>query len=155
MGWCDGMSMRIFVSGLPVPQGSKSVSRTGVMYEANKKLKPWRSQVEAAASSAMGKTELFDGPVTLAIAFAMSRPKSSKRLFPSVKPDLDKLVRAIGDALTGVVYKDDALVIRIDPIQFYVHDVPGALIFVHEADKELDGLDAWLTRNKERLANAI
>lgn len=140
------MSFSTFVSGTPVPQGSKSLSRFGVMYEANKALKPWRERVTAAALWC-APVELMEGPLVLAVAFAMPRPKTVKREFPSVKPDLDKLTRAIGDALSGVVYKDDAQIIRLDAIKFY-DDIPGAHIVVHHAT-EADTFAHWLTRNQE------
>jgi hypothetical protein len=31
-----------------------------------------------------------------------------------VKPDLDKLVRAVGDALTGILYRDDAQIVSLN-----------------------------------------
>jgi Holliday junction resolvase RusA-like endonuclease len=143
------MTFEVFVEGVPVPQGSKSLSRSGVMYEANKALKPWRLKVAAAALWAYGPDVRFmEGPLVLAVAFAMPRPKTVTREFPSVKPDSDKLTRAVSDALTGVVYKDDAQIIRLDCIQFY-STVPGAHIFVHHA-KSPDHFVHWLTRNQER-----
>lgn len=141
------MSFEVFVEGTPVPQGSKSLSRTGVMYEANKALKPWRARVRAAALW-RAPAELMEGPLVLAVAFGMPRPKTVKREFPSVKPDLDKILRAVGDALTGVVYKDDAQIIRDDPIEFYA-TIPGAHIFVHHAT-EADTFAHWLDRNQGR-----
>jgi Holliday junction resolvase RusA-like endonuclease len=141
------VTFEMFVEGTPVPQGSKSLSRSGVMYEANKALKPWRERVRA---SALWKAPdvLMEGPLVLAVAFAMPRPKTVTREFPSVPPDLDKTSRAIGDSLTGVVYKDDAQIIRLDCIQFY-STIPGAHIFVHHA-KSPDHFVHWLTRNQER-----
>lgn len=143
------MSFEMFVEGVPVPQGSKSLSRSGVMYEANKALKPWRLKVAAAALWAYGPDVRFmEGPLVLAVAFAMPRPKTVTREFPSVKPDIDKTSRAIGDSLSGVVYKDDAQIIRIDAIQFY-GTIPGAHICVHHA-KSHDHFVTWLKRNQER-----
>ncbi|MBK5238851.1 MAG: RusA family crossover junction endodeoxyribonuclease [Actinomycetales bacterium] len=143
------MSFEMFVEGIPVPQGSKSLSRTGVMYEANKALKPWRLKVAAAALWAVGPDVRFmEGPLALAVAFGMPRPKTVKREHPSVKPDLDKLVRAISDSLTGIVYKDDAQIVCLDVIEIYGL-IYGARIFVHPAT-EVDILTHWLQRNKER-----
>jgi Holliday junction resolvase RusA-like endonuclease len=68
--------------------------------------------------------ELWRGPVHLRIAFGLPRPKGhfgtgrnagtvkpSAPPFPAVKPDVDKLSRAVMDALRGVVYADDAQVV--------------------------------------------
>lgn len=45
--------------------------------------------------------------------FAFIKPKTVNRNRPSVKPDLDKLIRAVLDALTGIAYTDDSQVVRI------------------------------------------
>lgn len=140
------MSFEVFVEGVPVPQGSKSLSRSGVMYEANKGLKPWRLKVAAAALWAVGPDVRFmEGPLVLAVAFGMPRPRTVKREHPSVKPDLDKLTRAISDSLTGVIYKDDAQIVRLDIIELYGL-IYGARIFVHQAAHE-DIFEEWYTRN--------
>jgi Holliday junction resolvase RusA-like endonuclease len=144
------MTFEVFVEGVPVPQGSKSISRSGVMYEANKALKPWRKEVTAAASWVAGpQFELMQGPLVLAVWFTMPRPPTVKRESPSVPPDLDKMCRAIGDALSGIVYKDDAQIIRIDAIESYESQT-GAHIFVHHADTMRDDIHDWLQRNRER-----
>jgi Holliday junction resolvase RusA-like endonuclease len=53
-------------------------------------------------------------PVRLWLTFQFVRPKSAKnRPLMVVKPDLDKLVRGVCDALTGVIYHDDAQVVEI------------------------------------------
>lgn len=144
------MSVSLIVAGIPVPQGSKSVTKRGLMYEANKALIPWRGRVEVAAKHAMQGRELFTGPVDISIAFAMPRPKSARRDFPSVKPDLDKLIRAVGDALTGVVYKDDALVVHLDCIKHYTTTEPHARIYIHEAQPWPDAYTAWDMLNHRR-----
>lgn len=91
----------IRVIGVPVPQGSKSISRTGRLYEANPALESWRRHVAtvALATSRRHRHKGFTGPVLLIASFTFVRPESSRRLLPSVRPDLDKLMRAIGDAL--------------------------------------------------------
>lgn len=144
------MSFEVFVEGTPVPQGSKSLSRTGVMYEANKALKPWRKEVTAAALWVAGpQFELMQGPLIVSIWFTMPRPPTVKRESPSVKPDLDKMCRAVLDSLSGIVYKDDAQIVRIDAIESYEPQT-GAHIFVHPADTMRDDIHEWLQRNRER-----
>lgn len=126
----------------PVPQGSKSISRTGRMYEANKKLDPWRKRVAQHGREEMERTArpVLEGPVFLDIVFVFTRPKYHYRangaLKPSApkwhtkKPDTDKLVRAIGDALTGIVWKDDSQIARIMVSKVYTSDIrsPGVSI---------------------------
>lgn len=126
-----------FVEGIPVPQGSKVCKCLGarpVMWEANSKLKTWRDTVTAQAQIEMiaRGLESIVNPVELVLDFRLPKPKSVTRDVPSVKPDLDKLVRAIGDALTkSGIYKDDALVIALAASKSY-SDVPGVYISIQE-----------------------
>ena len=124
--------------GTPRPQGSKKafvVKGRAVMIDDNKpELKAWRQSVERAARGAMTVTE-FDGPVlgslAVAVEFHMPRPKSVKRDLPSVAPDLDKLQRAVFDALTiAGVWKDDGQITTISARKIY-GPTPGALISVY------------------------
>ena len=96
--------MKIRIYGNPAPQGSKTaIVRNGraIMFESSKKLPEWRETVLMGATIARaeqgGLTIL--GPVTVAMTFHMPRPKSTSRKYPNSAPDLDKLVRAVGDAL--------------------------------------------------------
>lgn len=126
------------VDGVPIPQGSKKgfvVGRRAVIVDDNKeKLKPWRAKV--AAASDIGHT--FDVPVFVAAVFYLPRPKTVHRLLPSVKPDLDKLFRALGDGMTdGGLIKDDALI-----VSKYVHkryacavNPAGVRVLVMEANE--------------------
>ena len=102
--------------GIPVPQGSaravylKNVKRAVLFHDKKDSLVSWRTLVADAAVKAMNGRAIFDDPIQVCATFVLPRPPSipKKRLHPDRKPDLDKLVRAIGDALTGVVYTDDA-----------------------------------------------
>lgn len=105
----DGDSITITVEGVPVPQGSKSIVRRGGkawMIDANAdRLREWRARVANAAD--IGLT--FDAPVCVGYEFVFPRPKRPKFLRHAVKPDLDKLVRAVNDGLTdGGLLSDDA-----------------------------------------------
>lgn len=115
------------VDGVPIPQGSKTafvVGRRAVVTDANKaKLKPWREAVKVAAGEALRVSGgvSFVGPVRVSVRFAFVRPVSVKgRVWPSVKPDVDKLVRAILDGMTdsGLI-KDDALVVELVAVKVY------------------------------------
>lgn len=109
--------MRFTVHGRPQPQGSKRHVGNGRMVESSKNLRPWRQQVTDTAFVECGRMP-YSGNGTEAIAitvwFYFARPKSAKkRLYPTVKPDIDKCLRAILDSLTGICYKDDAQVVQV------------------------------------------
>lgn len=123
-----------FVEGDPAPQGSKNgFVKNGrvVMVESSKKVKPWR---EAVAWQTKAKVnEPMTSPVEIALVFHLPRPKSVTRKWPSVKPDLDKLIRSTFDGLTtGGLYTDDALVIAVSASKQYATDRIGCQIIASE-----------------------
>jgi len=114
-----------FIEGIPAPQGSKTgrvVNGRVVMWESSAKVKPWRAAVTLITKQAMLKQEweTITDPIELCLSFYLPRPKSVKREFPSVKPDLDKLIRSTCDGLkTGGLYTDDALIIALTATKQY------------------------------------
>ncbi|KKN03821.1 hypothetical protein LCGC14_1103940 [marine sediment metagenome] len=128
-------SFSTFVRGIPAPQGSKRAFITGdraVVVDANPKtLKDWRAAVAFRLQSEWHGPPL-DGALHVELNFALLRPKSvseKRRPSPTVKPDLDKLERAVLDALTGIVIVDDALVVELHSTKEY-SDEAGVSIFV-------------------------
>ena len=128
------------VPGAPVPGGSKKViPRAGLRYpltvasakhllglvlviDDNDRTKQWKKAVrQAAVFSFNGQPPLF-GPLRLDVRFQLPRPKAhfttagvlreSAPVFPTKRPDATKLLRAVEDALTGVVWLDDAQVVE-------------------------------------------
>lgn len=128
-------SVTFDVLGVPAPQGSKRafvVGNRAVVTEDSKRSAPWRDSVAAAGVAAMGGLPALDGPLQVTIRFRMPRPRSVKRLYPSVKPDIDKLARAVLDGLTAAgVIVDDSRVISLTAEKVYA-EVPGASIRVTE-----------------------
>ena len=101
-----------FVPGKPQSQGSKVRTKFGVR-ETNKELGPWRERIALAAHAALDGQGPLRGPVAVTLYFRLYRPLSApkKRTPPATKaPDIDKLARACLDAMTHVLYQDDAQV---------------------------------------------
>lgn len=120
-------AFRFVVLGLPVQQGSKNcrcVNGHGQLYEEHaNELRRWRKVVAREARAAFvefGHTAALDGPLQLTAEFRFPMPasrraieKSTGRIWKLSAPDLDKLVRALGDSLTDAkVIHDDARVVR-------------------------------------------
>ncbi|MGV3071501.1 RusA family crossover junction endodeoxyribonuclease [Corynebacterium phoceense] len=108
-----------FVPGKPLPQGSKKYlgtnQRTGraVLRESSTGVYAWRDKIGYTARFNMRRIPLATGPVQLGFEFVMPRTKAMRHNTPppmTQKPDLDKLARAVFDALTGIIYKDDSQV---------------------------------------------
>lgn len=113
----------IFVPGIPVPQGSKTafvVGKRAVVTDQNRvKLKPWRATVAEYADVA----RTFDCPVAVTLTFHMPRPQRPRWSRPAVKPDIDKLTRAIFDGLTdGGLLADDARVVEMHVYERYAEN---------------------------------
>lgn len=106
------MPFPIRIPGQPVPQGSHAVSRTSHIYESNSRLKQWRSDACTVMTLWMGAWygawQPYDGPLAVDVTFTVRRPQRPKFDEPAVKPDLDKLQRALGDAMTiaGLITDD-------------------------------------------------
>lgn len=122
-----------FAGGEPVPQGSKNAYvRAGraVLVDTNPRLKPWRATVCAAAEAAIADEgwETLDEPCHVYLEFTMPRPKRPRWWVPAVKPDLDKLTRAVFDALTDAgVWRDDSRVVSMEVTKWYEDDAEGAV----------------------------
>jgi Holliday junction resolvase RusA-like endonuclease len=119
---------RCTIIGDAAPAGSKRAFRnphTGHINvtDASKRSKPWQAQVSAeAAERWIG--DLLDGPLEVEITFYRVRPRAhfgtgrnsmlirdSAPVHPATRPDVLKLARGVEDALTGVVWRDDAQIV--------------------------------------------
>jgi crossover junction endodeoxyribonuclease RusA len=117
------------VNGLPVPQGSMKVINGHIIHSQGSVLAVWRSTVALAAKTAGARP--IEGAIVIECNFFMPRPKTVKRPFPSVAPDLDKLIRGVLDALTAVAYVDDGQVCEIVSSKNYSED-PGVQIKISQ-----------------------
>ena len=129
-------SLTFDVYGDAVPQGSKRAivnrhtGKPAVIESGGARLRTWRSDVVAVAREAMNGGGPFEGPVTLFVVFHMRRPKRPKNALPIVRPDADKMVRAILDALQAAgVFHDDAQVTDLSVKKRYA-DHPRAYVAV-------------------------
>ena len=148
------MEITFDVLGRPAPQGSKKSIGNNRFVEASKFLPAWRKAVRGAAEFAVSVNgwARTSGPVELEVMFYLERPSTvtvTKRPHPIVPPDVDKLIRGVGDALTGVVYDDDSQIIRVLAWKVYADArEPGCFVRVSElsqfdntAFQSLDFLD--------------
>lgn len=134
------------VFGIAQPQGSAKAfmpkgARFPTVTSDNPQLKGWRQLVAQSASAALdGAGMLLDGPIRIVAAFYLPRPKSlgMKSRAHLTRPDVDKLARAIGDALTGVLWRDDSQVVQLKVTKAYagVGESPRAVIAVTPLTEE-------------------
>ena len=142
--------IEFFVPGVPVPKGSTRafvVKGRAITTGSNApEVRTWQGSIAQVAERA-GVTPK-GGPVELVCWFVFPRPKSHYRTgkhagelrndaptLMDVRPDKDKLERAVLDALTGVAYRDDAQVALGSSGKRYTHveEVSGVHIRVRLA----------------------
>jgi Holliday junction resolvase RusA-like endonuclease len=123
----EPMSFKLTVYGTPAPAGSKKVVPMGGRYgvvDASKRSAPWKKEIRQTAGRMREGSEPMDGPLEARFVFYVQRPKGhygtgrnegvvkeSAPEFPAVKPDVLKLARAVEDALSGIVYRDDCQIV--------------------------------------------
>lgn len=133
--------------GHPQPGGSKRAVGRGKftsIIDANPKAATWK---ESAAWQARQqyRGDPLTGPLRVRFTFYRARPKGHFRTgrhseslrpsaprYPATKPDATKLVRALEDALTGVVWQDDARIVEQTAVKTW--GIPGALVEVEELE---------------------
>lgn len=113
------------------------------MEEGNaERVRPWMHTLAWEARSAGCTAE--DGPVTVGLTFWFPRPKghftprgilkASAPRYHTVKPDVDKLARAVLDSLAHVAFSDDARVVALEPAPWKRYVVgtqsPGVAVVV-------------------------
>jgi len=121
------------VTGDPASQGSHAIMQGRIVQVNSSKHKAWRKAiVQEAIATLPDDWQPIDEPCELIVNFYLPKPKTVGRQLPSVSPDLDKLIRAVGDSLTdsGVVI-DDSRIVRISARKLYAEGIaPGATIQV-------------------------
>lgn len=114
------------VYGVPIPKGStKAFFRPGMRFPVvtndNLKTKPWQESVVTAARDVVPEAPI-ESPVALKIEFYMPKPKTAPKrvIHATKKPDMDKLLRCIKDALTRAgMYRDDAQVVASQEVKLF------------------------------------
>lgn len=134
----------MFVPGDPIAQGDLMCigtrwSRTQgrnvylLVHKNGGKLKDWRNRIRKYVREEWPH-EPTDRAIRLDLVFRFKQPKSreARREHASRTTDLDKLVRAVYDALTGVLYTNDARVVCSWIAKEWGQ--PGVLIRVEELE---------------------
>lgn len=129
------------VFGTAAPQGSKRHLGNGVMVESSSRLRPWRNDVRCAAIDNKPAGWDMARSMALDLIFWFPRPAShygTKNGISYLKAnapaepvsarvgDIDKLSRAVLDALTGVAYLDDRQVVQLKARKAYLMGIDAA-----------------------------
>ncbi len=137
------MHLEFFVPGMPAPGGSKRFvgigKKTGraILIDAGgQRNKDWRAAVGWKAAEVMRGREIITTACEVRMEFVVPRPKDHFRangmvkdsapLVPVAKPDALKLARSTEDAMTGIVWKDDAQTFSLHIVKRYAAIAEGA-----------------------------
>jgi Holliday junction resolvase RusA-like endonuclease len=140
------MTLHFVVYGVAQPKGSARAfmpkgARFPVVTSDNPNGRSWQQLVADGASRAIGESgwRILDDAVRLSVVFYLPRPKKYRRrgVEPAhcTQPDLDKLVRAVGDALNAVAWVDDRQITDIVTAKRYaaVDAPPSVEVWVEPA----------------------
>ena len=106
------MTIDFFVAGTAKSTVTGSVVRAGNRLIPIRRHTEWAKYVKLVAAEHAPAT-LLEGPISLSLEFVLMRPKSvgKRRGWPIVRPDLSNLAKGFDDAMTGILWKDDAQIV--------------------------------------------
>jgi len=133
------MTISFYASGDPKPKGSMRgfvVSGRAIITD-QKSTKSWEQAVRAHVAGL--DFVRITGPVSVRLAFYMPMPQSrapkpkskdywKRSPVPDGPPDIDKLARAILDALNKVCFEDDSRVVDLHVTKRYSATQPGVQV---------------------------
>jgi len=116
---------------IPVAKGRPRHTKGGHTYTPAK-TRGYEAALKALVMAQCPHVEPLEGPLVLRIVFYLPRPKRLMRVcdpdgpVPApLRPDLDNLVKALKDAMNGVLWSDDAQIVVLRASKWY-HGKSGA-----------------------------
>jgi crossover junction endodeoxyribonuclease RusA len=101
------------------PRGCRGHHKAKCVYSNRPALLEWKQSIYSEAYKGRDPIPRTT-PLKAEITFYMPRSREDKDLvYHTKRPDLDKLIRAVLDALKGVVYEDDSQVVNIEAMKVY------------------------------------
>lgn len=130
--------VRFHIPGIPFAKGRARVTTIGGHARAYTPAKTvaYESTVALMAQQAMGASRPMAGPVAVSIVAtwpiptSWSKKRRESEVFKTSKPDLDNLVKALGDGCNGIVWGDDSQIVRMHASKVY-GPVPGVTVEAH------------------------
>ncbi len=126
-------SLTIFIAGDPIPQGrprgtiiKPKYKPAFIQFYDPPECQKFKDRVARLAKEYLAKTfakwEPINQPISIEITFFLNRIKIVggekkewvlKGTFPATAPDIDNLIKAVTDALNGIIWSDDKNIVEI------------------------------------------
>jgi len=126
----------IFIPMIPKGKGRHRTTKGGHSYPDPKTV-----DAENLIRYAVGQAyhgEILDEPLDVVVIAYTEKPKSKSKkvLYPTGKPDWDNIGKLVCDALNGILWRDDAVIVNGRCSKRYCserHNRPGIHLFVGRA----------------------
>lgn len=122
------------VKGHPAPKGSRTfLGGKGASKESSDRCKPWVEAIVFAARGQRPGGKMLPPPYKIGLRFVMPMADNPKWGWPTADGDLDKLARAVLDALVyGGCIGDDSQVITLNAHKLYAtaDKLPGVSVLL-------------------------
>lgn len=156
-----GRTIRFTITGAAAPKErvrhrivTPKGKRAFVQVYTPKETVEYENRVKAAARRAWGDAEPSRRPIELQVTIYVEIPDSWPKwkreaatrgeILPTGVPDVDNIVKAVSDAMNGVIYRDDGQVAAVDAVKLYAPE--GTAGRVEVAVRENYRCGSWITK---------
>ena len=156
-----GRTVRFTITGAALPKErvrARIVTPKGkrpfVQLYTPKETRDYEERIQKLARRAWGDAETSLRPIELQVTIHVEIPAGWPKwkreaatrgeILPTGVPDVDNIVKAVSDAMNGVVYRDDGQVATVDAVKLYAPE--GADGFVEVAVRENYRCGSWISR---------
>lgn len=156
-----GRTIRFTMSGAAIPKDrvrhrivQPKGKRPFVQVYTPKETRDYEERIAKRARRAWGEAEPSLRPIELQVTIHVEIPPGWPKwkreaatrgeILPTGVPDVDNVVKAISDAMNGIVYRDDGQVATIDAVKLYAPE--GTDSYVEVAVRENYRAGSWITR---------
>ena len=106
------------VSPMPQPRPRFRVAARHIQSYRTKSDMQYREKLQMLLKRAH-KDVPIDGPCSVSVCFYLASPKKPRWKMPAVKPDIDNYIKALFDAMNGIIFTDDARVVKLHAEKCY------------------------------------
>jgi len=126
------------VEGEPIPWSVSKIYRHG--QKKNPRLIAWQRLISLQAKLKHMGDPWIGAVLVRFITIRRTRPKSNKTKWPIVKPDLDNYIKAVWDALQGIIYVNDSQIVHYErgPRKVWATEIapPGITLEIERMEEE-------------------